>query len=84
MVEGAKARALVSKILPSWYCCSMDSLGQSGGLCVTWNPTKAVLQPSLTCAGILLEGTLLEGNIDFLFQLLWSLVLIGKPSGKLW
>jgi hypothetical protein len=62
MVEEVKARALVSKLLPSWYCCAIDSVGLSGGLCVAWNPARVVLSPFVTCAGILLEGTLLEGN----------------------
>jgi len=30
---------------------------------VAWNPTKMVLKPSATCAGMLLEGKILEGNI---------------------
>jgi hypothetical protein len=62
MVEGAKARALVTKHLPGWHCCAVDSVGQFGGLCVAWNPMKMVLKPFTTCAGILLEGQVVEGN----------------------
>ena len=62
MVEEVKARALVTKVLPNWYCCGIDSIGRSGGLCVAWNPTKLSLVLFYTCAGILLNGTLHEGN----------------------
>jgi exonuclease III len=48
MVEGVKARALVIKHLPGWYCCASDSVGQ-WGICVAWNLAKMVLKPFNLC-----------------------------------
>jgi hypothetical protein len=52
----------MNKLCPSWLTCAASSVGTSGGLAVTWDPTKLDLVPYLCCGGILLTGTCLWNN----------------------
>jgi hypothetical protein len=52
----------LNKFCPTWHTCTASSLGTSGGLVVSWDPTKFVLAPHLCCGGILLTGTCLWNN----------------------
>jgi hypothetical protein len=40
--------------------CAVSSVGKSGGLLVTWDPTHLELAPVLSLGGIFLTGTCLE------------------------
>jgi hypothetical protein len=41
---------------PSWVSCAVNSLGTSGGLIASWDPSLFNLVPFLTIGGILLTG----------------------------
>jgi hypothetical protein len=47
---------------PSWVSCAVNSVGNSGGLLVTWDPNKFDLVPYLSCGGILLTGWCIESK----------------------
>jgi exonuclease III len=40
LVDGQKVRTFLNKFHPNWHTCSVNSLGTSGGLAVSWDPTK--------------------------------------------
>lgn len=52
----------MTKLRPSWFCCTVNTVGQCGDLCVAWNLDFFKLSPFVTCDGILLEGSLREDN----------------------
>ena len=54
LVHEQKARDFMNTFRPSWVSCTINSLGTSGGLLVTWDPNIFYLNPHLTCGGILL------------------------------
>jgi endonuclease/exonuclease/phosphatase family metal-dependent hydrolase len=62
LVDEEKARLFMLKFVPGWLSCVVSSVGNSGGLLVTWDPNKFVLEPTLCCGGILLSGISLENN----------------------
>jgi hypothetical protein len=62
MVDGSKARAIMSSLFPSWKCCAVASMGLYGGLYATWNPLRVDFSPYVIHVGILLEGVIREGN----------------------
>jgi hypothetical protein len=45
---------------PSWLACAASSVGNSGGLLASWDPTLFDLSPMLSPGGILLSGTCFE------------------------
>jgi exonuclease III len=51
-----KARDFLNVLRPSWVLTTVNSLGNSGGLLVTWDPNLYDLVASLTVGGILLTG----------------------------
>ena len=53
----SKACEFFLKLFLSWECCWFDSLGNSGGLLVSWNPLK-VYFISLSFVGLLHKGKL--------------------------
>jgi hypothetical protein len=57
LVDGTKVRTFLNKFCPNWHTCTASSSGTSGGLAVSWDPTKFTLVPYLCCGGILLTGT---------------------------
>ena len=56
LVHSKKARMFMSLIQPFWFCCTVSSVGTSGGLLVAWDPIVFDLNAFLTCGGILLKG----------------------------
>jgi hypothetical protein len=64
LVDGQKARSFLNNFRPDWHTCSVNSLGNSGGLAASWDPSKFDLHPYLSCGGILLTGTCLWNNLQ--------------------
>jgi exonuclease III len=62
MVNGLKARSFLNQFHPTWLTSSVDSIGTSGGLVVSWDPSLFDLTPHLCSGGILLTGTCLWNN----------------------
>jgi endonuclease/exonuclease/phosphatase family metal-dependent hydrolase len=62
LVVEDKARQFMLKFVPSWYLCAVSLVGNSGGLLVTWDPNKFVMDPTLCGGGILLTGITLENH----------------------
>jgi exonuclease III len=62
LVHSKKARRFLSSIRPYWYCCAVSSVGNLGGLLVSWNPSVYELNASLTYGGILLEGHIIASK----------------------
>jgi hypothetical protein len=48
-----------------WMMCAVSSVGNSGGLLVSWDPNKFVFTYYLSCDGIFLAGTRLEDKKSF-------------------
>jgi len=62
---------------PSWLTCAISSVGNYGGLLVTWDPSKFDLDPHLCCGGVFLTGTCLWNK-----QSLSLLNVYGPRSNK--
>jgi hypothetical protein len=62
LVDEKKARPFMLHFFPSWLSCAVSSVGNFGGLLVTWDPNKLVLDPFLSFGGILLTLLSLENN----------------------
>lgn len=62
MASSHKTRPFLNQFHPSWLTRSIDSIGTSGCLTVTWDPTFFYLASHLCCGGILLTGTCLWNN----------------------
>jgi hypothetical protein len=62
LVSAQKARDFLFIFRPSWALCSINSVGNSGGLLVAWDPNLFDLVPYLTVGGILLTGRSLLNN----------------------
>jgi endonuclease/exonuclease/phosphatase family metal-dependent hydrolase len=62
MVNGQKSRSFLNQFHPNWLTSSQDSIGTSGGLAVSWDPSIFYLIPHLCSGGILLTGTCLWNN----------------------
>ena len=60
LVEASIARDFMFSLRPSWHSCEASSVGTSGGLLATWDPTLFSLTPMLSPGGIFLTGTSLE------------------------
>jgi len=56
LVWAQKARDCIHALRPAWVSCVVNSLGTSGGLLVSWDPTYFDLVPFLTTASIMLTG----------------------------
>jgi hypothetical protein len=55
--------------------CSVNSVGNSGGMLVAWDPNLFDLVPYLTVGGILVTGRSLLHNRDYSFtKCLWPLL----------
>jgi hypothetical protein len=62
MVTGLKARSFLNQFHLNWLTTYVDSIGNSGGLAVSWDPSVFELIPHLCSGGILLTGTSLWNN----------------------
>jgi hypothetical protein len=62
MVNGQKSRSFLNQFHPNWHTSSKSSIGTSGGLVVSLDPTIFYLVPYLCSGGILLTGTCLWNN----------------------
>jgi hypothetical protein len=60
LVDSGKARNFMNLLRPEWLICAVSSVGKSGGLLVTWDPTIFELSPVLSLGGIFLTGMCLE------------------------
>jgi exonuclease III len=60
--EDQKARDFIHQFRPSWFSSTVNSIGNSGGLLVAWDPFVFELSPFLTTGGIMLVGRHLESN----------------------
>jgi hypothetical protein len=65
LVDSKKARAFLNQFHPNWHTCTVNSLGTSGGLAVTWDPTIYDFSPFLCCGGILLSGSSWNNNKSY-------------------
>jgi hypothetical protein len=52
-----KARNFMFSLRPDWMICVVSSVGKSGGLLVSWDPTCFELVSVLSCGGIFLTGS---------------------------
>jgi hypothetical protein len=64
LVSAQKARDFIHALRSAWVSCVVNSLGTSGGLLVSWDPTFFDLVPFLTTAGILLTGKCFKDKRD--------------------
>jgi hypothetical protein len=64
LVSAQKARDFLYIFRPSWAVCSVNSVGNSGGLLVAWDPNLFDLVPYLTVGGILVTGKSFLHNRD--------------------
>ena len=65
--DDQKAREFIHRFRPSWLSSAINSIGNSGGLLVAWDPYVFDLTPFLTIGEILLVGRHLETNKDLNF-----------------
>jgi hypothetical protein len=71
-VAEEKARLFMYSLRPEWLICVVSSVGNSGGLMVTWDPKKFYLVPFLSCGDIFLTGTgLVDKKINLSVKCLW-------------
>jgi hypothetical protein len=59
LVEAEKARNFMFTLRPDWMMCAVSSVGNSGGLLASWDPTCFEFAPVLSVGGILLSGSCL-------------------------
>jgi exonuclease III len=57
-----KSRDFMFLFRPSWYTVAVSSIGNSGGLLVSWDPSVFYLSSSLTTGGILCMGRCLADS----------------------
>jgi len=62
MVNGLKARSFLNQFHQNWLTTLANSIGTSGGLVVSWDPSVFELIPHLYSGGILLTGICLWNN----------------------
>jgi hypothetical protein len=60
LVDATAARNFMYTLRPDWMACATSSVGNSGGLLASWDPTLFDLIPVLSPGGILLTGTCFE------------------------
>jgi hypothetical protein len=60
LVDEVRARSFLSTLRPDWYTATVSSVGKSGGLLVSWDPSKLDLKSYICCGGLLLTGTSFE------------------------
>jgi len=57
-----RARDFLLQLRPSWATTVINSIGNSGGLLVSWDPNSFNLNPFLTVGGILLTGVCISSK----------------------
>jgi exonuclease III len=62
-----KSRDFLHLFRSSWVTAAVNSIGNSGGLLVAWDPCLFDLRPFLTSGGILLVGRCLSTNQELAF-----------------
>jgi hypothetical protein len=62
LVDAFVARDFMHQLRPSWLACATSSVGNSGSLLASWDPTLFDLSPMLSPGGILLSETCFELN----------------------
>jgi hypothetical protein len=60
LVYEKKVMFFMNSFRPRWLACTVNSVGKFGGLLVTWDPENFVLDPYISCGGLLLIGTCYE------------------------
>jgi hypothetical protein len=68
LVDASTARDFIHPLRPSWLTCAASSVGNSGGLLASWDPSFFDFLPMLSPGGILLSGHCfdLKANINLL------------------
>jgi hypothetical protein len=68
LVNASAAREFMLRLRPNWMICAASSVGTSGGLLASWDPSLFELEPMLSPGGILLTGRCfeLQSTINFL------------------
>jgi hypothetical protein len=57
LTNDVKARDFMFVLNPDWMSCVVSSIGNSGGLLVSWDPRFFAFSPVLTCGIIILTGS---------------------------
>jgi hypothetical protein len=57
-----RARDFLLQLRPSWAVTVINSIGNSGGLLVSWDPNSFDLNPFLMVGGILLTGVCISSK----------------------
>jgi len=52
-----KARDFMYALMPEWMSCAVSSIGNSGGLLISWDTHFFVFSLVLTCGSIVLTGS---------------------------
>jgi hypothetical protein len=60
LVNASAAREFFYRLRPNWSICAASSVGTSGGLLASWDPTLFDFSPMLSPGGILLSGRCFE------------------------
>jgi exonuclease III len=64
LVDASTARDFMHLLRPNWMTCAASSVGNSGGLLASWDPSLFDFFPMLSPGGILLSGTYFELKAD--------------------
>jgi exonuclease III len=62
LVDASAARDFMHLLRPNWMTCAASSVGNSGGLLASWDPSLFDFLSMLSPGGILLSGTCFELN----------------------
>jgi len=62
-----KSRDFLHHFCPLWVTAAVNSIGNSGGLLVAWDPSLFYLNPFMTCGGILFIGRCFATNQELVF-----------------
>jgi hypothetical protein len=82
LVDASTARDFMHLLRPNWMTCAASSVGNSGGLLASWDPSLFDFFPMLSPGGILLSGTCFELNPISTCSMSTALVLTVKFSGN--
>jgi hypothetical protein len=67
LVIEVRARSFMSTLRLDWYTATVSSVGKSGGLLVSWDPSKFDLKYYIYCGGLLLTATRFELKVQISF-----------------
>jgi hypothetical protein len=67
LADEKKVRDFLLQFRPSWATTAVNSIGNSGGLLVSWDPNSFDLNPYLTVGGILLTCVCISSKKELTF-----------------